>query len=122
MKTITSRNSILVLALTAGFTLLALASAHGQKTGDAAQTSTAAQTKEACSRNLTRIYEAIQDFRRDQQQLPHWLSDLVPKYLPDSSVLTCPAASHADNAKSYPHVADPKIATAYVYEFCDGEA
>jgi len=116
MQTTTRLSSILALALTAGFTFLVLAPASGQKTD-------AVRQKEACVSNLKSIHEAIQRFRRDQQTLPNWLSDLVPKYLADSSVLTCPAAAafSRDKTKSYPHVADPKVPNAYVYEFCDGE-
>src|SRR5579863_5425924 len=50
----------------------------------------AAAEKEACSKNLLQIYDAIQAYQTDHRDLPNWLSDLVPQYLDDPNVLTCP--------------------------------
>ena len=33
-------------------------------------------------KNLKVIYDAIQAFEADHHDLPNWLSDLVPQYLP----------------------------------------
>jgi hypothetical protein len=40
----------------------------------------AAEEKEACTRNLKVIYDAIQAYQFDHKDLPNWLSDLVPDY------------------------------------------
>src|SRR5271165_6102981 len=50
----------------------------------------AAEEKEACTRNLNVIYDAIQAYQFDHKDLPNWLSDLVPDYLSDGNVLICP--------------------------------
>src|ERR1035437_8712565 len=49
----------------------------------------AAEEKAACTKNLKAIYDAIQAFEADHRDLPNWLSDLVPQYLPDANVLVC---------------------------------
>jgi len=78
---------------------------------------TAAQEKEACSRNLKRIYEAIQAYETDHKSLPNWLSDLVPQYLNDANLLICPVCRRTGRTES-PHLADPKISSSYLFEFC----
>jgi hypothetical protein len=81
----------------------------------------AAQEKEVCIRNLKQIYEAIQAYRRDHKELPNWLSDLVPNYLKDKSVLTCPTSSRTGRIENF-GLGDPKLpAVSYIYEFCDAE-
>ena len=46
--------------------------------------------KDPCIKNLKAINEAIQACQADHKDLPNWLSDLVPQYLPDPNVLVCP--------------------------------
>jgi hypothetical protein len=77
----------------------------------------AAEEKEACMRNLKQIYTAVQAFRSDHKDLPNWLSDLVPQYLPDANVLVCPACRRTGKIESAP-LADPNISTSYLFEFC----
>jgi hypothetical protein len=77
----------------------------------------AALEKEACTRNLKVIYDAIQAYRLDYKDLPNWLSDLVPKYLADANVLICPVCLRTGQTEA-PPLADPKLPSSYLYEFC----
>jgi hypothetical protein len=76
----------------------------------------AAEEKEACSRNLKVIYDAIQAYQFDHKDLPNWLSDLVPDYLSDGNVLICPVCRRTGRNEA-PPLADPKLACSYVFEF-----
>jgi hypothetical protein len=76
----------------------------------------AAEEKEACTRNLKVIYDAIQAYQFDHKDLPNWLSDLVPDYLADGNVLTCPVCRRTGKTET-PPLADPKLACSYVFEF-----
>jgi hypothetical protein len=82
-----------------------------------AQDDTAAQEKEACTRNLKQIYEAIQSYQIDHKDLPNWLSDLVPQYLSDANVLICPVCRRTGKVE-LPPLADPKISCSYLFELC----
>src|SRR5579883_563253 len=75
-----------------------------------------AEEKEACTRNLKIIYEAIQAYQFDHKDLPRWLSDLVPDYLTDGNVLICPVCRRTGRTE-LPPLADPKLACSYLYEF-----
>jgi hypothetical protein len=77
----------------------------------------AAEEKAACITNLTQIYEAIQAYQLDHKDLPNWLSDLVPQYLPDANVLICPVCRRTGKTEG-PPLADPKIPCSYLFEFC----
>ena len=77
----------------------------------------AAEEKRACSKNLKTIYEAIQAFQADHHDLPNWLSDLVPQYLPDPNVLICPVCRRTGETEAGP-LADPKLPSSYLFEFC----
>ena len=77
----------------------------------------AAEDKEGCIRNLKLIYEAIQAYEMDHKNIPNWLSDLVPQYINDANILTCPACKRTGQSESGP-LADPKIPSSYFYEFC----
>ena len=46
---------------------------------------------EICPRNLTTIGKVIQAYHNERGDFPKWLSELYPKYLPDASLLLCPA-------------------------------
>ena len=100
-----------LLFLTAGLWLAALFAA-----GARAQADLAAQEKEACTRNLKKIYEAIQSYQADHKDLPNWLSDLVPQYLNDATVLICPVCRRTGQVES-PPLADPKMSCSYLFEF-----
>jgi hypothetical protein len=77
----------------------------------------AGEEKEACSKNLKTIYEAIQAFQADHRDLPNWLSDLVPQYLKDANVLICPVCRRTGRTEP-PPLADPKLPSSYLFEFC----
>jgi hypothetical protein len=94
------------------------ASAAEEKTVPAAGTQDrAAEEKAACTRNLKLIYEAIQAFQAEHHDLPNWLSDLVPQYLADANVLVCPVCRRTGQTEA-PPLADPKLPSSYLFEFC----
>jgi hypothetical protein len=75
-----------------------------------------AEEKDECIRNLKLIYAAIQSYKADHKDLPNWLSDLVPQYLVDTSVLICPVCKRTGETETSA-LADPKIPSSYVYQF-----
>jgi hypothetical protein len=77
----------------------------------------AAEEKEACTKNLKVIYDAIQAFEADHHDLPNWLSDLVPQYLADMNVLMCPVCRRTGQTEA-PPLTDPKLPSSYLFEFC----
>ncbi len=77
----------------------------------------AVREKAGCSNNLVAVYAAIQAYQRDKRDIPNWLSDLVPQYLSDPAVLTCPVCLRTGRTEP-PPLADPKISSSYLYEFC----
>jgi len=76
-----------------------------------------AAEKHACADNLNRLYEAIHAFEAEHHDLPNWLSDLFPEYISDTNLLICPAARRTGKQES-PPLADPKITSSYLFEFC----
>ncbi|HWV99830.1 MAG TPA: hypothetical protein VNZ64_09085 [Candidatus Acidoferrum sp.] len=77
----------------------------------------AAEEKDACIANLKQIYDAIQAYQVDHKDLPNWLSDLVPQYLSDANVLVCPVCRRTGKTEG-PPLADPKLPSSYLFEFC----
>src|SRR6266850_950166 len=73
--------------------------------------------KEACIKNLNQIYAAIVAYQKDKKDLPNWLSDLVPEYLTDANVLVCPVCRRTGKTETG-SLADPKISSSYLFEFC----
>ena len=71
---------------------------------------------EICTQKLLAIGKAIQTYQKDNEYLPEWLSDLHPKYLPDASILICPADTHGGIAP-YTINIDPKMSVSYGYQF-----
>ena len=71
---------------------------------------------ETCTQNLLAIGGAIQAYQKEHGDLPEWLSDLHPKYLPDPNILICPADTSGGKA-GYPLNVDPKMSVSYGYEF-----
>src|SRR6185503_3794015 len=76
----------------------------------AGQDDPGAQVKEACQKNLQTIHQALEAYRVDHKDVPNWLSDLVPKYLPNPNVLTCPNARETGQIVNH-GIVDPGIAT-----------
>jgi hypothetical protein len=103
------------------FTILAIgagaAIASAQTIPAAGAPNRAAEEKEACIKNLKLIYDAIQAYQADHRDLPNWLSDLVPQYLPDANVLVCPVCRRTGETEAAP-LADPKLPSSYLFEFC----
>ncbi len=77
----------------------------------------AAAERDACKKNLETIYKAILEYRKERQDLPNWLSSLVPKYISDVNVLLCPVCRRT-GAIELPPLADPRIPSSYLFEFC----
>ena len=77
----------------------------------------AASERDACITNLNLIYQAIEAFQLEHKDLPNWLSDLVPQYLPDANVLVCPVCRRTGKTEG-PPFADPKIPSSYLFQFC----
>lgn len=84
--------------------------------GDAG-TGLAARETQECTRNLKQIYAAIQAYQAKYHDLPNWLSDLVPEFLPDANVLVCPVCRRTGQTEA-PPLADPKLPCSYLFEFC----
>jgi len=77
--------------------------------------------RQQCTQNLKQIYQAIRAYQLDHRDMPPWLSDLVPKYLPDTNVLRCPTHQRTGEDRSF-GLSDPKVRGSYLYEFCGREA
>ena len=71
---------------------------------------------ELCTQNLIAIGKAIETYKKEHNDFPGWLSELYPKYLVDSNVLTCPADKHGGKA-GRPWNRDPKMSVSYDYQF-----
>jgi hypothetical protein len=104
-KLISARSLTLVFAA-----ILPLFSTHAAEEADA--------DRDSCKKNLETLYSAIQAYRVDHKDLPGWLSDLVPKYIKDPNVLTCPVVKKTGAIETF-GIEDPRITTAYTYEFAD---
>src|SRR6266436_678967 len=111
----TPKRALAAVILSVAMTELAPVKLPGQSTTSNEAADAATLQKEACAKNLRQVYEAIQAYRADHQRLPDWLSDLVPKYLADTSALICPAARLGSKSMPLPGLADPKLTNSYVY-------
>jgi hypothetical protein len=78
--------------------------------------STSAEDCAACKKNLEMIGAAIQAYRKENKDVPNWLSDLVPKYLADTNLLICPVTIQTGRLSAF-GVLDPKVRSSYLYEF-----
>ncbi len=72
-----------------------------------------------CIENLKRIGNALQDYERDNNTFPEWLSDLYPTYLEDNNYLICPA-DEDKGIQILPYDVDPNLPVSYSYD-CDPE-
>lgn len=70
-----------------------------------------------CRQHLEKIHAAIQNYRKDNKELPPYLNALVPKYISDTNVFACPAGVRLGEDQPFPDLADPKIKSHYLYEF-----
>ncbi len=85
-----------------------------------------AQELVACRRNLQLISDGIRQFQKDHQDnVPDWLSDLLPNYL-SPELLTCPTARRKGRTSvgetGRTKSTDPRFPTSYFYEFNPGPA
>lgn len=74
--------------------------------------------EDECVEHLRTIHGAIQAYRRDHKDLPDFLSDLVPRYLPSSSTLICPV-HRKTGVDALFQLDDPHLYTSYTYEFAN---
>ena len=88
--------------------------AKAQNAGSQTQ---AQDEKEQCINNLKIIGAAIREYQKDNKDIPNWLSDLVPKYLDDANILICPVCKRTGRTEIN-SLADPKLPSSYLYEFC----
>jgi hypothetical protein len=109
------KTSWLILTLT--FLSITLAGAASPTNSAASAPDLAAHEKQQCTSNLKAIYQAIEAYQRQKFDLPNWLSDLVPQFLNDPNLLTCPVCRRTGRIEE-PPLADPKIASSYLFEFC----
>jgi hypothetical protein len=108
---------VLAATVQAGLLLAAALAASAQSNAPQHSLSRADQEQASCIANLQTIYKAIQAYEHDHGALPNWLSDLVPKYLPDTNTLICPVSRRTGQTET-PPLADPKRACSYLFEFC----
>ena len=71
--------------------------------------------------HLLAIHAAIRAYFKDHKDLPKWLSELVPQYLPDADVLISPTEKRTRKSVLFGRE-DPKLHTSYIYEFNGGPA
>jgi hypothetical protein len=111
-------NRIFRLVLCAAVLMGLFSSPIANAQGVAASSGASRQGEEKadCQRNLKLIYAAIQAYKTDHKDIPNWLSDLVPQYLADTSVLICPVCKRTGETETSP-LADPKIPCSYTYQF-----
>jgi hypothetical protein len=74
------------------------------------------QDRETDKQHLRLIYQAIQAYRQKHGELPGWLSDLVPEFLPDTNVLMSPVELRTGRSVLW-GFGDPKVKSSYIYEF-----
>ena len=84
--------------------------------GDPAKAEQIDENVEICKQHLTEIGKAIQAYQKEHGDFPEWLSELHPKYLPDASVLLCPA-DELGGKPVFTSNADPEMPVSYGYQF-----
>lgn len=70
---------------------------------------------DGCKHNFKKITDAIAEYRKDNKDIPNWLSDLVPKYLAAEDLI-CPVTKKTERLSPF-GVLDPKLRCSYLYEF-----
>ena len=66
---------------------------------------------QVCAVNLEKIFAAISMYRKDKGNFPNWLSDLVPDYLTEETLL-CPN----DQSHKAQYSPDPKLRSSYSWQ------
>jgi ankyrin repeat protein/beta-lactamase regulating signal transducer with metallopeptidase domain len=67
---------------------------------------------QSCAANLRKIYEALKKYEKDKGTLPNWLSDLVPDYVSEETLLCPHNPVHTGRLRH-----DPRLPCSYGYEF-----
>ncbi|MBI4659577.1 MAG: hypothetical protein HY735_12120 [Verrucomicrobia bacterium] len=121
----TARDTGAFALLSACWITLALNSVLGQESKNAMVSENPAD-HEACRQQLNIIHSAIQEYQKRNDKFPRWLSDLLPDYLHDAEMLSCPFVRNSGNYKkwrknliSFPVFGD--TLGTYAYEFCTAE-
>jgi thiol-disulfide isomerase/thioredoxin len=78
-----------------------------------------AAEKATTKQRMLKVYEAIQNYRRDHKELPQSLGDLHPKFVPDLETFLSPTGVRTNHKIPFDALADPKIKTHFGYEFSD---
>ncbi len=65
---------------------------------------------------MHRAWVAIMAYQKDHGQVPDYLSDLIPGYLPDAAALISPTEKRTGRHGDFNHT-DPKFRTSFCYEF-----
>ena len=89
---------------------------HETPSDDAAEAEQINENLVICKQHLTEIGKAVQAYRKEHDDFPEWLSELHPKYLPDASVLRCPA-DKLGGKPIFTSNADPNMPVSYGYQF-----
>ena len=71
---------------------------------------------ELCTQNLVAIGKAVEAYKKEHGDVPEWLSELHPRYLPDANLLLCPA-DELGGKPIFTSNADPKMLVSYGYQF-----
>ncbi|MDE0084112.1 MAG: redoxin domain-containing protein [Candidatus Poribacteria bacterium] len=87
-----------------------------QKPGEATVKAQNQKNIDICTQNLIAIGKAIKTYQKEHGDLPEWLSELYPKYLPDANLLLCPADEGGGKSIFTSNV-DPKMPVSYGYQF-----
>src|SRR6266704_3275485 len=85
------------------------------KDSTVASSDPAATELEIDRQQLQRIYKAISAYYQDHQDLPDWLSNLVPHYLSDENDLISPVEKRTGKSVLFGRT-DPRLHTSYIYE------
>lgn len=119
MKTITQT---FILGVALAISLLArVPRANAQPAPPTTQAALAAEEKAKCLKNLKMIHEAIQAYRKEHKDLPNWVSDLVPNFVADTSILMCPVMKRTGNDQPFKQLSDPKLTSPYIFQFSQAE-
>ena len=65
---------------------------------------------------MHRTWAAIMAYKKDHGQVPDYLSDLIPRYLPHVGMLISPTEVRTGKHGDFDHV-DPKVRNSFCYEF-----
>jgi hypothetical protein len=100
--------------------LVALEISHAQERRPKATSDPA--HRQLCQRNLTRIYDALDEYSQRYNKLPNWLSELTPDFISNPDVLFCPYVLKTGLLSEWRKRIQPGPGkdrrTSYHYEFC----